>query len=348
MRVVVTGASGFIGSHVARHLIAQGHEVIATGRDAERLKAACSLVSPVAPTRAGAVRSQPLDLSTDALGGLLEGSAAIVHCAARASPWGDRAAFWQDNVTTTERLIEAARSSASVRRFVLLSSPSIYFAFRDQEHLTEAFTPPTRWPTPYAETKWIAECRVRSAPDLGPIILRPRAVYGPGDRAIAPRLIAAARLGLFPMPGGGNASVDVTYIDNLVSAVDLALTASREIEGRAFNITNGEPLKARELLAQLFGALQMPVRLVSIPRSAGLALARVSEAIAKLRQGRPEPRVTVYGMGLLAYSQTLSIDAARETLGYTPTVSTLEGLRRYAQWWGRQEYRSDGRVVPLP
>jgi len=324
MRVVVTGASGFIGSHVARHLVVRGHEVIATGRDAKRLEAA------------GSPRSHPLDLSTDSLDGLLQDAAAVVHCAARASPWGDRAAFWQDNVAATERLIAAARRSGTVRRFVLLSSPSIYFAFRDQERLSEAFTPPSRWPTPYGETKWIAECRVRAAPEVGPIILRPRAVYGPGDRAVAPRLIAAARSGLFPMPGGGNASVDVTYIDNLVSAVDLALGAPRQIEGRAFNITNGEPLKARELLAQLFAALQMPVRLVSIPRSAGLALAHVGEAIAKLRRGRPEPRVTVYAMGLLAYSQTLAIDAARESLGYAPAVSTVEGLRRYAQWWGQQ------------
>jgi nucleoside-diphosphate-sugar epimerase len=321
MRVVVTGASGFIGSHVARHLTAQGHEVIATGRDAKRLEAA-------AP---GALRRTTIDLAAGSLGDLLGDATAVVHCAARASPWGDRSAFWLDNVTATERLLEAARST-TVRRFVLISSPSIYFRFRDQQQLTEDFTPPTRWPTPYAETKWVAECRVRAAPELGPIILRPRAVYGPADRAIMPRLIATARRGFFPVPSGGRAEVDVTYIDNFVTAVERALGAPRELEGRAFNITNGAPLEVRRLLEQLFHALRMRVRLVSIPRSAGMALARLSEAIAKMRAGRPEPRVTVYGMGLLAYSQTLSIAAAQEMLGYSPTVSTAEGLRRYAQW----------------
>jgi len=322
MRVVVTGASGFIGSHVTRHLTAQGHQVIATGRDAKRLEAA-------AP---GALRRAAVDLATGSLEGLLGEATAVVHCAARASPWGDRSAFWLDNVTATERVLEAARRSTTVRRFVLISSPSIYFRFRDQNQLTEDFAPPTRWPTPYAETKWAAECRVRAVPELGPIILRPRAVYGPGDRAIMPRLIANARLGVFPIPSGGRAEVDVTYIDNLVGAIERALAAPRELEGRAFNITNGEPLEIRRFLEELFHAMSMRVRLVSIPRSTCMALARLSEAIARLRPDRPEPRVTVYGMGLLGYSQTLSIAAAKEMLGYAPTVSTAEGLRRYAQW----------------
>jgi nucleoside-diphosphate-sugar epimerase len=324
MRVVVTGASGFLGSHIARHLTAQGHEVIATGRDATRLEAAAPAV----------LRRQTIDLSSGTLEGLFAEATAVVHCAGRAAPWGDRSAFWQDNVTATERLIAAARRSTLVRRFVLISSPSIYFRFRDEEQLTEEFTPPAHWPTPYAQTKWVAECRVRAALELGPIILRPRAVYGPGDRAIMPRLIASVRAGLFPVPNGGQAKVDVTYIDNLVCAVERALCAPSVFEGRAFNITNGEPLTARTLLEQLFRALEMRVRLVSIPRGAALAIARLAEAVAMARPGRPEPRVTVYGTGLLAYSQTLSIAAAKESLGYAPTVSTEEGLQRYARWWG--------------
>lgn len=323
MRVLVTGASGFIGSHAAMNLAARGYEVVATGRNHERLR---RLVRP-------GCRIVPADLSNSDLSAMIEGCHAIVHSAARASPWGPRSLFWNDNVVVTQRLVDAARRSGSVRRFVLVSTPSIYFQTRDQLQRTEEFTPPERWPTYYAETKWIAELCVRAAPELGPVILRPRAVFGPRDAAIVPRLVAVAKTGLFPLPDSGRAWADVTYVDNAVGAIAAAIEGGCEIEGRAFNITNGQPIQVRDLAERLFGALKIETRFVSIPRTAALVLASLSEQLAKLRPGRPEPRLTRYGVGLLGYSQTLSIAAARQVLGYEPRVSIDEGIERYARWW---------------
>lgn len=323
MRVLVTGASGFIGSHVTQHLLALGHEAIATGRDGGRL----------AHLADGRCQKVVADLALDDLDPLVNSCRAVVHCAARASPWGERSLFWRDNVVATERLIDAAQRGGSIRRFVLVSSPSIYFRPCDQLQLTEAFTPPKYWPTFYAETKWRAERRVLAAPELGPVVLRPRAVFGPGDNAIMPRLIAVAQSGLFPLPGGGAALTDVTYVDNVVSAIALALDDHRDVVGQVFNISNGEPLRVRDLLTRIFAALNLRTRLLSCPRSVALGLASLSESIARLRPGRPEPRLTRYGVGLLSYSQTLSIDAARRLLGYTTAVSIDEGIERYARWW---------------
>ena len=326
MKVLVTGASGFIGSHTARYLVRGGHIVVATGRNRERLL----------PLEREGVQIAATDLASDALEPLLQDTEVVVHCAARASPWGPREVFWRDNVVATERLLDVARRAGAVRRFVFLSSPSIYFKLHDQLRLTEAFEPPQRWPTVYAETKWEAECRVRAASELGPIVLRPRAVFGPGDRAIVPRLLAVARHGVFPVPAGGKAWVDVTYIDNAVQAIARAIEAARDAEGHSFNITNGEPVQVRDLLTRIFTALKMPVRLISIPRLAAMRLAQASEVLARMRSGAPEPRLTVYGMGLLAYSQTLSLEAARQVLGYAPILSIDAGIERYAQWWSRQ------------
>jgi nucleoside-diphosphate-sugar epimerase len=325
MRVLVTGASGFIGSHAAEHLAARGCEVVATGRSEERLR----------PLAQQGCRIVAADLAKDDLATLTDGCDAIVHSAARASPWGKRSLFWNDNVVVTQRLLEAARQAGTVRRFVMISTPSIYFRTRDQLQITEAFTPPRRWPTYYAETKWIAETHVRAATELGPVMLRPRAVFGPRDAAIVPRLVAVAKTGMFPLPGGGRCWADVTYIDNLVGAIVAALDGGSEIEGQAFNITNGQPIQIRDLAQRLFRALGIDTRFVSIPRTAAIALATVSEQVAKLRPGQPEPRLTRYGVGLLGYSQTLSITAAREKLRYEPTVSIDEGIRRYAQWCAR-------------
>src|SRR5580658_6507404 len=218
MRILVSGAAGFIGSHVARQLAAAQHTVIAAARQ-----------SP-GPGQ-GAYRVA--DLAVDCLDPLLEGCDAVVHCAAKAAPWGERALFWRDNVLATERLLDAARRAGTVRRFVQISTPSIYFRYRDQENIAEVFTPPKRWPTHYAETKWTAECRVRDAPILGPIILRPRAVFGPGDRAIVPRVLAAVQRGALILPNGGKAWIDITSVDNVVSAVEQALIADRRFEGKA-------------------------------------------------------------------------------------------------------------------
>jgi nucleoside-diphosphate-sugar epimerase len=318
MRILVSGAAGFIGSHVVRRLAAAQNTVIAIARQ----------------PKGGAHRIA--DLAADCLDPLLEGCDAVVHCAARAAPWGERALFWRDNVVATERLLDAARRAGTVRRFVHISTPSIYFRYQNRENIVEAFTPPKRWPTYYAETKWVAECRVRQAPMLGPILLRPRAVFGPGDRAIVPRILAAVQRGALILPNGGKALIDITYVENVASAVERALIADREFEGRAFNITNGEPLQVRDMLTRLFSALKVTVRFRSIPISLALMAARASEAVAKLRVGRPEPRLTTYGVGLLGYTQTLSLEAARSCLNYSPIVPINQGLERYARWWVRQ------------
>lgn len=326
MRILVTGSSGFIGSHVVRRLVSCGHSVIATGRDRARLRVLAETSCEIAAA----------DLATDDPSPLVDGCDAVVHCAARAAPWGARALFWRDNVVATERLVEVAKQSPSVRRFVFVSSPSIYFRPQDQLQLTEAFTPPHRWPTAYAESKWNAECLVRSAPQISPVILRPRAVFGPGDGAIVPRLIAVAKSGVFPLPGGGTAWTDVTYIDNVVDAIVLALEGGNDIAGAAFNITNGESIRVRDLLERLFSVLDIDARFVTIPRTVALALAGWSERLAQLRSSKVEPRLTRYGIGLLGYSQTLSIAAARQSLHYSPHVLIDEGIARYGQWWAAQ------------
>jgi nucleoside-diphosphate-sugar epimerase len=255
-----------------------------------------------------------------------------------AAPWGPREQFILHNVTATQRLLDAATRAGTVRRFIHVSSPSIYFRQRDQFDIGERFSPPATWPTWYGESKWLGECEV-TRPEyrhLQPVILRPRAVFGPGDNAIAPRLLAAAQRGYFPLVSGGRALIDVTCIDNVVDAVELALRAPNSLAGQAFNITNGAPLSVGALVREWFDALGVRVRYVGLPRGLGSSLAALSEWLARRRPGQPEPRITRYGLGLLSYSQTLSIDAARRELGYTPRLSTSAGIAQHASWHARQ------------
>lgn len=324
--ILVTGASGFIGGHVARHLHAQGHPVIATGRDAVALDA----------LRQAGIAVRPADLATEPVEPLLQGVERIVHAAALSAPWGWRSDFLLANVTATERLLAAARR-AGVRHLVHLSSPSIYFRMQDQSQIPEPFVPPTRWITAYAESKWLAEQTVLARCDarLTAVMLRPRAVFGPGDRAIFPRIVQRAASGRFPLVDGGRAVIDLTHVDNVVQAVDLALTHSPAGNVATFNITNGEPMAVRRVLDHLFSVLDMPVRYVRLPRRLAMPLAALVEAVAARLPAHPEPPVSRYTLGVLAYSQTLDIRAARGVLGYRPQVGVLEGISRLAADWNR-------------
>ncbi|HVY22674.1 MAG TPA: NAD(P)-dependent oxidoreductase [Steroidobacteraceae bacterium] len=325
MRVLVTGASGFIGQHVVQRLLARGHQVVATTRGDNYME-----------DQNGVIVIRNLDLGIHNLASILENCNAVVHCAARAAPWGRRRQFLQDNVVATQRLIDAARDAGSVRRFIFLSTPSIYFRFADQENIGEEFSPPTNWVTHYAETKWLAECIALKARELGPIALRPRAVFGTGDRAIVPRLLAVARSGYFPLPNQGKARIDVTCVDNVVDAVELALSASVSAEGYAYNISNGTPVVVRDLLERLFEILGCNVQFIPFSRSVGLGIAAVIESVAGMLPGNPEPRITRYGIGLLGFSQTLDISKAQRELGYAARVSIDDGLEYYARWWKSQ------------
>lgn len=325
-KVLVTGGSGFIGQHVALALAARGTPVRATGRAATRLQ----------PLAAHGVQTLACDLAQDPLQALLQGCTAVVHCAALSQPWGPAADFQRANVLATRRLLQAA-VAAGVHRFVHLGSPSIYFRFADQYNVGEAFQPPARWITAYARSKWASEQVVVEAAGAGlhTVVLRPRAVFGPGDRAILPRLLAVAARGRFPLINGGRALIDVTPVDDVVQAVLLALQAGPQSHGRAYNITAGEPVQVRTLVQTLFQALGMQVRLRTVPRAVALAVAGVSETLARLRPGCPEPTLTRYGVGVLGYAQTLDISAARRDLGYRPSTGVAAGLQAFADHWHR-------------
>lgn len=324
--VVVTGATGFIGGHLARQLHGEGFDVRATGRDTAALAA----------LQSDGIATQPSDLAVDPLDALLRDADVLIHAAALSSPWGRRDAFIAANVTATQRVLLAAQR-AGVRRVIHLSSPSIYYRPVDQLDVPEAFSPPQRWITHYAESKWLSEQLVHDAcadtPNLSAAILRPRAVFGDGDRAIFPRLIAAAARGRLPLVDGGRALIDVTHVDNVVQAVRRAIDAPLPTPVATFNISNGEPMRVRDLFDTLFGALAMDVRYVSLPRPLAMIAARLIETAARLHPRQPEPPVSRYTLGVLAYAQTLDISAARHVLGYAPTTRVREGITRFADAW---------------
>jgi nucleoside-diphosphate-sugar epimerase len=315
VRIIVTGATGFLGGALTRRLRALGIDVLALGRDREKLAALNAL----------GVRIMALDLSTSERPSGIEADA-FVHCAALSSPWGSRAAFHRANVVGTEAALTIARA-AGVRRFVQISTPSVYFRFRDQIGVRED----TPLPSPvnaYAATKREAERLVLADGDLDPIVLRPRGLYGPGDTTLLPRLIAAARKRPLPLMNGGRATTDLTFVDDVVDAAYAAVTVKPQPPQRVFNISGGEPLKVCDIAERAGQRANCVIRWRRLPAEAVFAFARLNEAVCKMLPHRPEPLVTAYGAALFAFTQTLNIDAAAKHLDWAPRVRFDEGLAR--------------------
>lgn len=322
MRTFVTGATGCLGGAFVRRCMADGIPVTASGRDPIAGQVLTSM----------GIRFVPAELTdAAALDRALAGHDVVVHCGGLSSAWGPRPAFFAANVEGTRNVVAAAQRQG-VRRLVFISTPSLYFDFTDRFNVAEDAPLARRPVNHYAASKLAAERIVRDAAKGGlpAVILRPRAIVGPGDGALLPRLLRVASRGHLPLVDGGRAVIDLTYVDNVADALLSAVTADADIDGRTYNITNGEPAQVATLMRRIVQALRLRVRFVAVPFRLAYLAAWSLEAAANLRPGRPEPPLTRYAVGVLGKTQTLCIDAARRDLGYRPRIPLSEGIERTA------------------
>ncbi|MCD1258473.1 NAD-dependent epimerase/dehydratase family protein [Paenibacillus athensensis] len=326
MKALVTGGTGFLGGRLARRLQALGWSVTALGRSLDEGR---RLVEDGIVFAAGDVRDGRL------VDRLCVGQDAVFHCAALSAPWGAYRDFYETNVGGTEHVLAGCRRAGGPR-LIYVSTPSVLFGHRDRLSVAEYAAPSAAPVNAYARTKLLAERAVALASAAGqPVVtVRPRAIFGPGDRTIFPRLIAANRRRGVPLIGGGQALLDLTYVDNAVDALLLCQAApAATVLGRTFHITNGEPVPFAAALRELFTLLGEPLRELSLPLAAAYGIAAALELAALLTPGRPEPLLTRAVVSMLGRSQTLDVSAARRDLGYTPKISVRDGLAAYARWW---------------
>ncbi|MCY1409037.1 2-alkyl-3-oxoalkanoate reductase [compost metagenome] len=331
MRILVTGASGFIGGRFARFALEQGFDVRVNGRRAEGVE---HLV------RRGA-QFIPGDLNDpDLARRLCQGVEAVVHCAGAVGNWGRYQDFYQGNVAVTENVVEACLKE-HVRRLVHLSSPSIYFNGRSQLGITEDQVP-RRFHDHYGATKYLAEQKVFGAQEFGleVLALRPRFVTGAGDVSIFPRLLQMQRKRRLAIIGNGLNKVDFTSVQNLNEALVSALLADEAALGQAYNISNGHPLPLWDVVNYVMRQMHLPQ--VTRYRSYGLAysLAALNEGVCLLWPGRPQPTLSRLGMQVMSKDFTLDISRARQFLDYRPSVSLWSALDEFCGWWKAQDLPS--------
>lgn len=324
MRSIITGATGCLGFNLTKRLLKEGHEVIALGRNTQ-------IGDQISQMGA---QWQPIALEEkDALKKIACKADFIFHCAALSSPWGAYAEFYKTNVLGTENIIHATPTSA---RLIHVSSPSIYFDFTEKHQIKEHATLPLKAANHYIKTKRLAESlidKAQSEQRIQSITIRPRAIFGPYDRSILPRLLDAERQGLLPVIGSGKNIIDITYVDNVCEALILAANAKTHFLGKKYNITNDQPLPLNILLSLLYQSLKKPLKIKYISYPLAKTLAFGLEKIHQLGIFKGEPAFTRYTTGVLALGQTLNIDAAKTELGYQPVLSIEQGMEQFANWY---------------
>ena len=176
------------------------------------------------------------------------------------------------------------------------------------------------------------------------MILRPRAVWGPGDRTLLPRVMARARGGVLPLPGGGHRPASMTYVDSLVEAVAAAV-ARREVAGPV-NVADATPVVPAALLEELFDRLYRPIRIVTVPAPLADGAAAVLELGWRMAPLRAEPPLTRYAVAAIARPLTLDLTRLHEELGVKPDAAVDVGLALTAAWLRAADPASKGATGP--
>ena len=320
MKVLVTGATGFLGKYVVKELVAEGYFVRAFGRNKA---VGQSLVSDQVEFFKGDLSSK------QAVEEACKGVEMVVHAGALSTVWGPWESFYQANVLGTQHVLEASRTN-KIKRLVYVSSPSIYAAPKDQIGIKEEDAPTENHLNNYIKSKILSENLFPAYPDVPSIILRPRGLFGVGDTSILPRVLKLSQKIGIPLIKEGKQLMDMTCVENVALAIALALKADRA-EGQVYNITNGEPTPFKELIEEALQGLGLPIRYKKLPAFLLGGLASSLEVLYQLLPLKGEPPLTRYTYYLLRYSQTLDISKAREELGYEPRISIKEGIAQYVQ-----------------
>ncbi|MEY4938589.1 MAG: hypothetical protein RIQ93_324 [Verrucomicrobiota bacterium] len=326
--VLVTGGTGFLGRRVVEQLLARGRAVKVLGRTAAPdLEALGARFIRASLDDAAAVRAACAGVET------------VFHIGAKVGVWGNHDDFFRVNVLGTRAVLDGCREHG-VRRLVFTSTPSVVYNGGDLSGADESLPLTTSCPSPYPLTKAVAEREVLAAngPALRTVALRPHLIWGVGDPHLVPRILQRARTGRLRIVGTGENRVDLVHIANAVEAhllAEAALaetppalsgSARRAVGGRAFFITNGEPVVLWSWINELLQALGKPAVTGRISLRAAAAVGAACELAWRTLPLQGEPPMTRFIAAELAKDHWFNLSAARRDLGYVPRVKMAEGM----------------------
>jgi len=327
VKVLVTGAAGFLGGHLADMLVERGYEVRALVRpveDASYLRTLRGVEVVVGDMTDSASLKQAV-----------QGVQHVYNVAAKTGPWGVEDVYRAVNVQGLSDLIHAALD-AGVQRIVHASSITVY-GHHLQGIVTEAH-PYHAEDNPYSRSKIAGEkliadlVRDVAAPV---VIVRPAWIYGPRDNASFARFVSLVEARKGFLIGSGNNIVPLVYVRDVAQGLIKAGETGDEVHGRAYTIANDQRVTQAEYLNAIADALHVPHIALKVPFSALYMAGRSAELLwqALGRRKAAPPPVTTYGVTLLGRDQQFSIDRARRELGYAPEFDVKRGVAEGVRWY---------------
>ena len=327
-RVLVTGATGLLGSHLAEQLRGRGYDVRALVRPSSRTEFLQSLGAEL-------VQGDLTDPEACALA--VDGVRFVFHSAAKVGDWGKWNEFQVGCIDATRTLASAA-ARAGVSRFVHVSSTSAYGHPHDQETPIDETAPLGQnvwiW-DPYTWSK--VECEqllwgLAEQDGLNLTVIRPSWLFGERDRTTIPRLLREFRRRKVLIVGPGDNPLSAVYAGTVADAAILAAEDPGS-RGEAYNITSHGPITQRGFLDLIADACGAPRATRHVPYRLAYLGGMLYETGGRLRGRATPPRVTRYGAWLLGRRLSYSTEKARVRLGWTPSPSYQESIGRTIEWF---------------
>ena len=325
MKILVTGASGFLGSHVAEVLAGEGHQVRLLLRETSSRR----FLEFAYETATGDITNP------GSLPAAVEGVDAVIHTAGLVKARSE-AEFYRVNAAGTAHLLEAAQeANPGLKRFLYVSSLAAHGPSADgRPRPLDAAARPI---TAYGRTKLAGEDIVRRSEFAErAVIFRPPVIYGPRDPALVP-FFKLARLRLVPLLMSGRNRISIVYVEDAARAIARCATAEADVGGKTYTLDDGEVHTWRDLLAAVELAVGRRALRINCPRWLFDAAAVASEGFALLaRRAVSLTRDKVREMAQAAW--VCDHDAIRRDLGWEPSVKIEEGARLTGNWYRTQHW----------